>query len=90
MTRPTEIERLAVVENNINALAVTVKEGFAETKESIKEVNHKLDQSLPTFATKAELEQYKKKSSLQVWLTGTLSAIFGVVMTILIQSYLRG
>jgi hypothetical protein len=86
----TEEARLAVVENNINLLSVTVKEGFAETKESIKEINAKLDRALPAYATKQELESLKKKSSLQVWVTGTLSAILGIVMTILVQNYFKG
>lgn len=39
---------------------------------------------------KLELLNARKRSALQSWLTGTLSAAFGVVMTILIQSYLAG
>lgn len=37
---------------------------------------------------KLELINAKKRSALQTWLTGTLSAAFGVFMTILIQGYL--
>lgn len=52
-----------------------------------KELNGKLDLLLPTYATKTEFEAFKKRNSLQTWLVGTLSAVFGVVLTVLIQSY---
>ena len=32
-----------------------------------------------------ELEQTKKRNALQTWVTGTLSAILGVTLTVLIQ-----
>lgn len=38
-------------------------------------------------ALKIELVNAKKRSTLQTWLTGTLSAAFGVFMTVLIQGY---
>lgn len=39
---------------------------------------------------KKDLLDSKRKSTLQTWLTGTLSAIFGAVMAILIQAYFKG
>lgn len=52
-----------------------------------KTLNNNLNLLLPTYATKVDLEVLKKKSVLQTWLVGTLSAGFGAIMVILIQSY---
>lgn len=36
----------------------------------------------------AKIERSKQRSGLQTWITSSLAALFGVIMTILIQSYL--
>lgn len=83
MTTSKQEERLAVLETKMDIVI-----------EQQKGTNDKLDQLLPTFATKTELEQMKKdwadlkkKNNLQIWLTGSLAAIFGAVMSILVKSY---
>lgn len=73
MTRLTETERLVAVETKLEILI-----------EKVDGLVSKVD----TFATKSEVADLKKRHTLQVWLTGTLSAIFGVIMTILVQNYL--
>lgn len=39
---------------------------------------------------KLEIVTAKRKSSVQTWVTSSLSAVLAVVLTVLIQSYLRG
>lgn len=75
MTKLTQQERLAVVESKLDTVI-----------EQLKQVGSKLD----TFATKAEVSELKRKHSLQVWLVGSLSAGFGVMLTILIQGFFKG
>lgn len=86
-SRLTEQERLAVVETKIDTVL--------QQQESISK---KLDVLLPTFATKLELEEAKKdhdkqiaevkrKHTYQIWLVGTLSALFGGVMTLLLAFF---
>ena len=95
MTRPTESERLYVVETKLD----TVLSAVEKTNTKIDD----LSTSLVRYATKVELEEsiadrnteiaalkladekLGKRHALQVWLTGTLSAIFGAVMTILLK-----
>lgn len=83
MTKQTTDERLAVLETKMDTVI-----------EQQKEINKKLAELLPTLATKQEIDQLKeeiekakKKNTLYVWLTGTLAAIFGSVLTILIKAY---
>ncbi len=95
MTRPTESERLYVVETKIDTVLTAVE----KTNTKIDE----LTTSLARYATRLELEEaivernaqiaelkkadseLAKKHALQVWLNGSLSAIFGAVIAILIK-----
>ena len=83
MTNKSQEERLAVLETKMD---IVIKQQ--------EDTNEKLGQLVTTLATKAELdrlelklENAKRKHNLQTWVTGTLSAIFGVVMTLLVKSY---
>lgn len=75
MSRLTETERLVAVETKLEIL--------------IEKVDGLVDK-VDTFATKPEVAELRKRHTLQVWLTGTFSAIFGVIMTILVQNYFKG
>ena len=95
MTRPTESERLYVVETKLD----TVLSAVEKTNTKIDD----LSSSLVRYATRVELEEavlernneiaalkladekLGKKHALQVWLTGSLSAAFGAVMAILLK-----
>lgn len=95
MNRPTESERLYVVETKIDTVLTAVE----KTNTKIDE----LTTSLARYATRLELEEaiierntqiaelkkadanLAKKHALQVWVTGSLSAIFGAVIAILIK-----
>lgn len=95
MTRPTESERLYVVETKIDTVLTAVE----KTNTKIDE----LSTSLARYATRLELEEaiiernahiaelkkadaeLAKKHALQVWITGSLSMIFGAVIAILIK-----
>lgn len=95
MTRPTESERLYVVETKIDTVLTAVE----KTNTKIDD----LSTSLARYATRLELEEaiverntqiaelkmadanLAKKHALQVWVTGSLSAVFGAVIAILIK-----
>lgn len=79
----TDKERLVALETKMDALLESQK----QQSQDFKELNAKLDLLLPTYATQTDLEGLRKAHTLQVWLVGTLSAAFGVIMTILIQNY---
>lgn len=86
----TDGERLIVLETKLDAVTKSQKEMSGDLKTFI----NKVDVLLPTYATKAEVEtkidNIKKAHTLQVWLVGTLSAAFGVILTVLIQNYFNG
>lgn len=87
---PTEqqrIERLVAVETNLQNLTLAVNNSAKETKETLKELNVKLDAALPTFVTKeefnTELSAIKRRTVIQ----NTLSAILGSILTLLISFF---
>jgi len=91
----TELERLVAVETKMD----TVIEGVKDLQKKFDQmlptvVNHtqfsefKENTALEIAELKKEMEKTKLKNTITVWITGTLSAVFGVVMTILVQSYL--
>lgn len=84
MDKLTEGERLVALETKMD----TVLKNQEVQSGDFKLLNNNLNLLLPTYATKVDLEVLKKKSALQIWLVGTLSAAFGAILTILIQSYL--
>lgn len=95
MDRPTESERLYVVETKIDTVLTAVE----KTNTKIDD----LSTSLSRYATRTELEgaimernahieelkqadaNLAKKHALQSWVTGSLSAIFGAVIAILVK-----
>lgn len=81
----TEGERLVKLETQTEAIL----EQQTKLGEDFTKYIEKLDNLLPTFATKRELEEVKRRHSLQVWLVGTLSGIFGMLLTLLIQNYIN-
>ncbi len=91
MTSKTELERLVAVETKIDMLLESNKELITAFKNMqaqqttyIQKAQHDAD----ILALETKIERVKQKSAVQTWLTGTLAALFGVIMTILIQSYL--
>lgn len=93
----TEIERLVAVETKLTSVEKTVNKidqkldilipTFATTQqlgEAKAEVNVKIT------ALANDLAKSKTRSNFQTWITGILAMGFGVIMTILIQSYLAG
>jgi predicted outer membrane lipoprotein len=94
MSEKPEQERLAVLETKVDSLIKSV-EGVTTkldlllptfvTQAQLTEKTSGLNGEIT--ALKVELVNAKKRSNLQTWLTGTLSAAFGVFMTILIQGY---
>lgn len=86
----TELERLVIVETKLDALI-----------KSQDDTNTKLDLLLTNYVARTEyekdmenirleIEKSKQRSTLFTWITSTLAAVFGIVMTILVQGYFRG
>ena len=99
MTKPTESERLYVVETKLDTVL-----------NAVEKTNNKIDElttSLARYATRAELEAaiiernaeiaalketdklLAKRHQLQVWLTGVFSMAFGIGLTILINMAIK-
>lgn len=83
MDKLTEGERLVALETKMDTVLKNQDTQSAE----FGKLNDNLNRLLPTYATKVEFESFKRRHTLQTWLVGTLSAGFGVVLTVLIQSY---
>lgn len=90
----TELERLVAVETKMDTVIEGVKD-LQHKFDSIMPtvVNHvqfteyKESQALELTSLKQELEKTKLRNTVNVWITGTLSAILGAIMAILIQSF---
>lgn len=94
MTRLSEGERLVAVETKLTSVESTVNKIDQKldvllptfvTQTQIAEFKEEFDKKV--LELKTDLVNAKRRSALQTWLTGTLSAIFGAVMAILIQGY---
>lgn len=88
MANPTELERLVVVETKLDAVI-----------EQNKLMTAKLDDLLGSYVPRAEyekdmkdmelkIERAKKRTSLQTWVTGSLSALFGAILMYLITFFI--
>lgn len=77
-------ERLVALETKMD----TVLENQKTQSGEFKELNSKLDNLLPTYATKDDVEKLKTRNTIQTWVTGSLSAILGSVLTFLIMYFL--
>lgn len=84
------------VTDSFSELKDSVKEVNYQLRELVpavvthEQLNEKLtERDKAITAVRLEVVQAKKRTALQTWLTGTLSAVFGVVMTILVQGYLN-
>ncbi len=96
MTSKPVGERLVAVETKMDSVLEN-QDKFAENLEKLAENLNKL---LPTYATKKELaastsatevklEELKRRHALQQWLVGTLSLALGILLTNLIEFYIK-
>lgn len=91
----TELERLVAVETKMDTALEGIKDlqhkfdSFMPTVITHTQFSeYKEAQAIELAELKKEMLRTKLKNTITVWITGTLSAIFGVVMTILVSSYL--
>ena len=98
MTKLTNEERLAVVETKLD----TVLSAIEKTNDKLDSLGKSLStyatkQELSNAVAERtkqiqELElsiiETKKRHSLSVWITGTLSAVFGVILTLLVTYFI--
>lgn len=84
------LERLVRLETKMDTVLATQKELVEAVKSlSIGYVSKK-EYDVDIAELKLELEKMKTRNAIQVWLTSSLAAIFGIVMTILVQKYFAG
>lgn len=77
-------ERLVALETKMD----TVLDNQKAQTENFDRLNNKLDLLLPTYATKQDIEKLKTRNTVQTWVTGTLSAILGSVLTFLVLYFI--
>lgn len=83
----TELERLVVVETKLDALIEQNKAMVSKLDDLLGNYVPRAEYDKDLEILRSEIEQAKRRSALQTWITGSLSAIFGAVMAILIQGY---
>jgi hypothetical protein len=83
----TELERLVVVETKLDALIEQNKTMVGKLDDLLGNYVPRAEYDKDLEILRGEIEQAKRRSALQTWVTGSLSAIFGAVMAILIQGY---
>jgi len=87
----TVVETLTKIDQKLDILIPTfattalVTEEKAEREKQITEVKTDLDVKIVNLAN--DIENAKKRSSVQSWLTGILGTAFGAIMALLIQAY---
>lgn len=76
-------ERLVALETKMD----TVLENLKAQTDKFDTMNSKLEILLPTYATKEDVEKLKARNTVQTWVTGSLSAILGSVLTFLVMYF---
>ena len=84
------LERLVAVETKLDMLIESNKEVAKSLKSLQSDYVRKRDYENDLADLNVKIETTKRKSAIQVWLTSTLAALFGVIMTILVQRALLG
>jgi uncharacterized oligopeptide transporter (OPT) family protein len=87
----TQAERMVKVETNLENLTTTVHDGLGTINATLKDIKDnyllKAEHEKQIAVLAVEIKEAKRKNSLQVWITSTMAAIFGVIMTVLLQSF---
>lgn len=94
MSEVKDQERLAVLETKVDSIidsqkSITTKlDMLIPTLVTQSQLNEKTAAlNAEIAALKLELSTTKRRSALQTWLTGTLSAALGALLAVLIQGY---
>ena len=94
----SELERLVVVETKLDALIKSNQEqsakldmlisNYVHRNEYEKDIEHLRTETEEKIGKlQLEIEKTKARNTVQIWLTSTFAALFGVIMTILLQNY---
>ena len=94
----SELERLVVVETKLDALIKVTNEqtikldtlisNYVHRNEYEKDIEHLRTETEEKIGKlQLEIEKNKARNTVQIWLTSTFAALFGVMMTILLQNY---
>lgn len=87
MQAATEVERLVAVETKLDIAIGQIGDLGKKMDDLLGNYVPRTEYDKDLEILRAEIERSKRRSTLQTWLTGSLSAIFGAVMAILIQGY---
>lgn len=87
MTKLSEGERLVVVETKLDIVIEQQKELIQEVKSLASTAVPRPEYEETVQSLRVDIENAKKRSAITTWLTSTLAAIFGVIMTILVTNF---
>lgn len=87
MQQPSEFERLVIVETKLDALIKSNEKLVAKFDQVMGNYVVKTEYDRDLENLRLEIDSAKRKTSLQTWITGSLAALFGIVMTLLVQNY---
>lgn len=94
MNPRSEAERLVAVETKLTNVEATVNKIDHKidallptfvTQPQVADLKEEFNDKI--MELKGEILVTKRRSALQTWLTGTLAAVFGAMMAVLVQGY---
>lgn len=92
----SELERLVAVETKMDTVIETVDKINNKLDEALPNIvthsqfaEYRNQQDKKNAELEKKFENVKLKNTITVWISGTLSAIFGAILAILIKSYLE-
>lgn len=83
----TELERLVAVETKLDIVIDQQKKLVDKFDELVTSYVHRNEYEETTRQLEKKIEDTKRKNAFQTWITGTLSAILGAILAILIKAY---
>ena len=78
---------MAIVETKLDMLIESNKEVAKSLKSLQSDYVRKRDYEADMTEMKLKIETTRQRSALQVWITSSLAALFGIIMTLLVQNY---
>lgn len=92
----TELERLVALETKMDTIITTVDKINTKIDEALPNIvthaqfaDYKEENTRAIAGLEKKFETVKLKNTITVWISGTLSAIFGAILAILIKAYLE-
>lgn len=83
MTNLTDGERLVAVETKLDIVLETLKKLDEKTESFSTNLVPRTEYEEAIAKLETQIELAKKKTSMQTWVTGTLSAVLGIILTLI-------